>query len=510
MSRQLYLQIARYGSQFHIKTAPVTKRPNIAPLYLAQKSVARHFIWRDNANMPKQIKTEELSGILEEIKKHPAGIGIDALHEIMQQYARRTLQRRLALLVEKGLLLATGSGRSLKYKIAPIQITADVTLPPLMAEAEAETYISISPEAQEIKDHVRQTIQQRPPTGYNPSFLESYTPNETSFLSEETRQQLHLIGRTTQNDQPAGTFARDILGRLLIDLSWASSQLEGNTYSLLDTQKLIEYGEAAEGKDALETQMILNHKAAIEMLIDQVDEIGFNRYTLLNLHAILSDGLLPDPRDCGRLREKAVGIGGSTYLPLALPQKIDEQFNLFLEKAQAISDPFEQAIFSMVFIPYLQPFSDVNKRVSRLVANVPLILNNLCPLSFIDVPEHAYVDATLGVYELNRPELLRDVFIWAYERSCQQYLAIQQSLIPPDSFRLRYRTVLYETIRELVSGNRKINPENVLSIANKSVDESDMNSFVELVQNEAELLHEGNIARFGLRPSEFRRWKDNR
>ena len=461
--------------------------------------------------MPKQIKTKEFSGILEEIKKHPAGIGIDALHEIMQQqYARRTLQRRLAMLVEKGSLLTTGSGRSLKYKIAATQITGDVTLPPIVAKGEVETYISISREGQGIKDHVRQTIQQRPPTGYDPSFLESYTPNETFFLQEETRQQFNLIGRTTQNDQPAGTFARDIHGRLLIDLSWASSQLEGNTYSLLDTQKLIEHGEAAEGKDALETQMILNHKAAIEMLIEQADEIGFNSYTLLNLHATLSDGLLPDQKDCGRLREKAVGIGGSTYLPLAMPQKINEQFNFLLEKAQAITDPFEQAIFAMTFIPYLQPFSDVNKRVSRLAANIPLILNNLCPLSFIDVPERAYVDATLGVYELNRTELLRDVFTWSYERSCQQYLAIQQSLVPPDSFRLKYRSALYETIREIVSSDLQVTPDNITAAANGLIDNKDMTTFTELVQIEAEQLHEGNIARFGLRPSEFQKWKSNR
>lgn len=84
-----------------------------------------------------------------------------------------------------------------------------------------------------------------------------------------------------------------------------------------------------------------------------------------------------------------------------------------------------QAFFLMVHLPYLQPFEDVNKRTSRLAANIPLIHHNLCPLSFIDVPQSAYVDAMIGVYELNRIELLRDVFVWAYERSCQQYVAVQ-------------------------------------------------------------------------------------
>ena len=96
--------------------------------------------------------------------------------------------------------------------------------------------------------------------------------------------------------------------------------------------------------------------------------------------------------------------------------------------AAAIS---EQAFFAMVHLPYLQPFEDVNKRVSRLAANLPLIRQNLCPLSFVDVPERAYIDAILGVYELNRIELLRDVFIWAYERSCARYGAVRRSLAGP-------------------------------------------------------------------------------
>ena len=93
----------------------------------------------------------------------------------------------------------------------------------------------------------------------------------------------------------------------------------------------------------------------------------------------------------------------------------------------------------MVHLPYLQPFDDVNKRTSRLSANIPLIRENLSPLSFVDVPEQAYIDGLLGVYELNQIELLRDVFVWAYERSCARYSAVRQPLGEPDKFRLRYR-----------------------------------------------------------------------
>src|SRR5260221_6761516 len=109
------------------------------------------------------------------------------------------------------------------------------------------------------------------------------------------------------------------------------------------------------------------------------------------------------------------------FIPRAIPQLIEEMFELLLAKAAAITDPYEQAFFLMVQLPYLQPFEDVNKRTSRLAANIPLIKKNFCPLSFIDVPEETYIEGLLGVYELNRIELLRELFLWAYERSCFLY-----------------------------------------------------------------------------------------
>ncbi len=223
-----------------------------------------------------------------------------------------------------------------------------------------EAYVPITPESEEIKAFIRQPRQQRRPVSYNQDFLESYRPDETAYLPESLRKQLHGMGRSPLEDQPAGTFVRDILNRLLIDLSWASSRLEGNTYSRLDTERLIDFGQAAEGKDAIETQMILNHKAAIEMLVEEAGSITFNPWSILNLHAILSDGLLADIHACGRIRTRAVEIGGSVYLPVALPQRIEELFRLMLSKAEAITDPFEQSFFIMVHLPYLQPFEDVN------------------------------------------------------------------------------------------------------------------------------------------------------
>jgi hypothetical protein len=198
-------------------------------------------------------------------------------------------------------------------------------------------------------------------------------------LTKQDRAHLAAVGRPQIAGQPAGTYAKQILNRLLIDLAWNSSRLEGNTYSLLDTKRLIELGEEAKGRAHLEAQMILNHKDAIEFLVGAADEIGFNRYTILNLHAILANNLLADPTAAGRLRYIAVGIERSAFHPLEVPQLIEESFDQILATAAAIRDPFEQAFFVMVQLPYLQPFDDVNKRLSRLAANIPLIKRNLTP-----------------------------------------------------------------------------------------------------------------------------------
>ena len=368
----------------------------------------------------------------------------------------------------------------------------------------------ISIAGQQIQALVRRPIADRRPRGYERNFLDSYTPNATYYITEPVRRHLQDVGHTrSEGQRPAGTYARDILKRLLIDLSWSSSRLEGNTYSLLDTQKLIERDIVAPGKDAKETQMILNHKAAIELLVDPAEEVGVNRYTITNLHALLADNLLDDETRGGRLRETPIAILGSTYIPTAIPQLIEEAFGALLEKAAAIADIFEQSFFMMVHIPYLQPFVDVNKRTSRLAANIPLINANVVPLSFIDVPERLYIDGLIGVYEQNRVELLRDVFVWAYERSAQRYKTVRDSLPEPDPFRLKYRDTLIEFVGEIV--RRGVEPDVVptaAALARKTRAERRFfaDRFLTLGIAAVGRLHAGNIARFRLRPAEFRKW----
>jgi hypothetical protein len=396
-----------------------------------------------------------------------------------------------------------GDGRWARYRVPTAGVDA------MALEKANEPVVPLSEAGTSIRDYVRHTPEARKPVGYERKFLDFYRPNVSFYLTEQDRAHLATVGRQQIAAQPAGTYAKQILSRLLIDLSWNSSRLEGNTYSLLDTRRLIELGQEAEGRVHLDAQMILNHKDAIEFLISAADEIGFNRYTILNLHALLVNNLLADPTAAGRLRYIAIGIERSTFHPLEVPQLIEESFDQILATAAAITDPFEQAFFVMVQLPYLQPFDVVNKRVSRLAANIPFIKGNLSPLSFVDVPRQIYTDAVLGVYELTKIDLLKDVFIWAYERSAARYGAVRQSLGEPDPFRLRYREQLRELIANLVRArvSRKDAAARIAAWSQKEIDPGDRRCFAELAETELISLHEGNFARYRIRPSEFAAWR---
>jgi hypothetical protein len=464
--------------------------------------------------MPKQLPLDLLDRVRDQLSRHPNGLSLADLEAHLKgAVSRRTLQRRLDDWVQIRAVRTEGVRRGRRYFVGGAAIPSPIvtpssgalTLVPTAPEFTGD--IPLSSAGQAIQTAVRRPIADRNPVGYERGLLERYVPNETLYLSDAIRTHLHELGRTPDGQRPAGTYARDVLGRLLIDLSWSSSRLEGNTYSLLDTRELIERGTAAPGKDAKETQMILNHKAAIELLVESAEEVGVNRYTITNLYALLAENLLDDPRNAGRLRETPIAIGASTYIPTAIPQLIEECFTLLLDKAAVIRDPFEQSFFLLAQLPYLQPFVDVNKRTSRLAANISLIKSNLVPLSFIDVPERVYVDGLTGIYERNQVELLRDVYVWAYERSARQYKTIRDSLPEPDPFRLKYRTALTEVVGEAVRQRLPEEARRIETLAKPLVEPEDLNRFVALALAELRGLHEGNVARFRIRPSEFRLWR---
>ena len=442
--------------------------------------------------------------LLVSIKASAQGVTLAELLTLHPSIARRTAQRQIAKFIDEGRVIAHGKGRARRYfgvdapHKAGMQTNNRDAFP---------AFIPVSADSQDILSYINLPLESRKLVGYQLDFLNSYQPNKTWYLSESLRRQLHKMGKTTDSQKPAGTYSRAILNRLLIDLSWASSHLEGNTYSRLDTRELIEHGRSAQGKAAIETQMILNHKSAIELLVENIDTAEFNHYTLMNIHSTLSENLLPNPADEGRIRQHAIDIGKSIYRPLSVPAQVEDALKIVLSMASQIGDAFEQSFFMMVHLPYLQPFADINKRTSRLAANLPLFRANLCPLTFLDVPEQAYSRAMLGVYEMARVELLRDLYVWAYERSTQEYLAIKQDLVEPDPLRLAWRDFIKQTIH-LVVTNAEQDPYAVIQQAVKAkIPEPEHNDLQALVIEELRRLHEGVLARYGLRPSEFSAWK---
>lgn len=451
------------------------------------------------------------------ISNAPDGIGIDELvREFGELVSKRTLQRRLDEMVQRGELERIGKARATKYRM--MRAKAEAPPPPSYLEEMPRHEPHILREdpptngdttLRELRDVFRTPYSLRKPARYQREFLESYIPNETAYLPPTLREHLRGKGQSQEMaEMPPGTYARQVLDRLIIDLSWNSSRLEGNTFSLLETDHLLALGHTDDPVRAMEAQMILNHKEAIEFLVESPDDLGFNRYTFLNLHGLLTYGLLKNGQAEGTLRTSPVGIGGSVYHPTSQPAVIEECFDLILQKAGAIRDPLECCFFLMVQMPYLQPFEDGNKRTSRLAANIPLIRANMAPLSFVGVPVRDYTDGILGVYELNRIELLRQVFAEAYEESAARYAAIRQEIGEPEEVVVRYRNEIKDFIRDVVVKRlTKLEAAELLRRwTNKNITASDRAKFTLYVEERLLSLTENNSRRMRVRPSEFDAW----
>ena len=287
----------------------------------------------------------------------------------------------------------------------------------------------------------------RPPVSYNAELLESYVPNETRWFAHEEIASLHEAGGARQRD--ASTYSRAVAPNLLVDLSFASSALAGSTYGYLDTQVLVEFGQEAEGKGAEETQVILNHKDAIRYLVDNISGIEISPRELRTLHALLSRGLV-HPAAVGEVRNRPVHSGESAYVPLSMPQKLTAELASLAAKSAAIQEPFEQSLFLLIFISYLQPFLDVNCRTGRLACNIPLLKSGLAPLSFLEMAQEQYVAGLLSFYELNRIDLLKSAYIHAYVESASRYSAdaVRQRSAP--ELEIRHRADIQTCVKSYV------------------------------------------------------------
>lgn len=268
-------------------------------------------------------------------------------------------------------------------------------------------------------------LEDREPKGYNRELVDDYRPNRSSLLPVALADQLYEACRWCET-LPLGAFARAVQEPFVLDLAHASSRLEGNALDRRRTQGIFSLGLLMHGGAAhgAEIQMPLNHKDAIEYMVDAAPNQKLCIELLFAVHARLMSGLMEDRRDLGRIRTHGVEIGSSTFTPEQNSEVLWRMLHSIVWKANAIRNPVEAAFFLWVHIAYLQPFADGNKRVSRLAANVPLVLRNCAPLSFDGVSERDYRRAMLGVYERNDFSVAIDVFAHVYRCSTEKYIAM--------------------------------------------------------------------------------------
>lgn len=434
--------------------------------------------------------------------KHPEGLSRGQIAEKLNFIAHvKTLQRRLTTLADEDRIARKGERKATRYH--PLKTSIETVKGDLK---DSLTNI-FSPKSQKKLKFLDMPLHTREKVSYKRDFLDSYVPNQSQYVSKKIREALFQEGKRFDEQLAAGTYARQISQRLLIDLSYNSSRLEGNTYSRLDTQKLVEEGITAEGKVHEETVMIMNHKEAILFLVESAQDIALNSLTIRNLHHLLSQDLLANPNACGNTRTLEVNIGQSTYKPLDNPHLLKELFELTFQKAKKIKDPFEQSFFLLVHLSYLQAFEDVNKRTSRLSCNIPFIKNNLCPLSFTDVARDDYTAALLAIYEKNDVEPMLELFAWAYSRSCQQYGVVKKSLGEIDAFRIQYRQQRKAIMGQIVRhGLHESAAEELIESYCKEQGIEGIDKFTAMTLTDLSTLHAGAIIGLGITEAQLETW----
>ncbi len=425
--------------------------------------------------------------------------------------ADRTIRRLLTELISEGLVQKFGHTKGALY--VAVKVPGDTHPERQISAVEGHLGHALEkvdsffcPDSLIAIEKITKSLFVRQPITYNIDWLNSYEPNISSYLSATLKEQLQKAGQRASEHDPAGTYAHKIFDRLLIDLSYNSSRLEGNTYSLLDTERLVLHGDSAEGKLDEEKIMILNHKEAICYLVDNASSSGVNRNVICTLHYLLADGLV-EPQYAGKVRDYAVRIGGSTYIPFEDRKRLQLHLEEIAEKAAAILDPFEQSLFLLIHISYLQAFVDVNKRTARLSANIPLITGNLVPLAFSDVETQDYMSAMIAIYELQNVNPLVDLYVYSYMRTCAAYDSTIKAL-GFDEVRVRYRRQRRAIIREVILQKMiGINAQSYIrEELEKVIPKEDRKAFEEDVAEDLIQIDHSRIAGLGVTPLQLDDW----
>ena len=348
--------------------------------------------------MPKKSKNREAE-IIEFIKNYPRCTSQEILEGLNLDISVATLRRKLQELVAEDLINAIGELKSRKYEISNGYN--------IIRPIDVDQYFE-----KEIDERI---IQDK----FNSELISETLKNIFIFTDTELDQLNNLQEKFTSNSSKLSKSEyKNEMERLAIDLSWKSSQIEGNTYSLLETERLLKDKETAAGKTKDEATMLLNHKDALDFIIKNPNYI--NPLTISSIEDIHS--ILVKELDISRnIRSRRVGISGTNYKPLDNEFQIKEAVESMCTLINSKKNIFEKALLSLVLISYIQPFSDGNKRTARIISNAILINNHFCPISFRTINSIEYKKAMLVFYEQTNISPFKKVFIGQFEFAVNTY-----------------------------------------------------------------------------------------
>ena len=318
---------------------------------------------------------------------------------INEKVGYATVKRTLQSLISEGLICTTGNGKGTKYQLSPAYF--------VLAPMNMAVYF-----LKEIDERIIRS-------DFNLNLIDEVLKTTNLFTEKETEQlnELQSIFRGNTLDLTVEAYNREF-ERLAIDLSWKSSQIEGNTYSLLETEQLLREKQTASGKTKDEATMLLNHKDALDFILsnkDYVKPLTISR--IEDLHSILIKEL-----NVGRnIRKRRVGISGTNYKPIDNEFQIREALQAMCNVVNGKSNIFEKALLVLVLISYIQPFEDGNKRTARIISNAILMNEGYCPLSFRTVDSIEYKKAMLVFYEQNNITPFKGIFMDQFEFAVKTY-----------------------------------------------------------------------------------------
>lgn len=341
----------------------------------------------------------ESRDILQYLHYHPLSSRGDITTGTAFKGSDATLKRMIAAGIKAGDIVAEGKARATRYRLSP---QAQLLMP-----LNLDTYFALEVDERQVQ------------SSYNFELINGLLA-ETRLFSD--KDQVHLdalqeefrqhISELTDNEY------RKEMERLGIDLSWKSSQIEGNTYTLLETERLLRESKTAEGKSKEEAVMLLNHKDALSFVLDNPDYLKELTVSHIeDIHQLLTKDLSIDKG----LRRHRVGITGTNYHPLDNEFQIREAMREACELINSKSNIFEKALLTLVLLSYIQPFSDGNKRTARITSNAILIANDYCPLSFRSIDSIDYKKAMLIFYEQNNLYAFKQIFIEQFEFAVKEY-----------------------------------------------------------------------------------------